>query len=88
MESAPPPSSSPQAISCSIISIQTNEQFKSTDTTVEYDLAVLTLSENLGRKLGYLGLLANARSDDFDIQSASRPIVLLSFDDATKSIEY
>lgn len=57
------------------------------ETTQEYDFAIIDVEERLGDTLGYLGLLANARSEDFDIQTAMKPIIMLGLN-STNVIEF
>ncbi|KAL4508076.1 hypothetical protein ABPG72_021449 [Tetrahymena utriculariae] len=73
--------------SCPLVSIKYNQLFESVDKNQEYDLAIIQIAEDFGNKLGYLGILANAKSDDFDIQTASNPIILLGLN-SNEMIEY
>jgi len=52
-----------------------------------YDMCVLTLQLQLGKELGYLGMMANARSDEFDIATGNNPIILIGLN-SHDEVEY
>jgi len=50
-------------------------------------MCVLTLQLQLGKELGYLGMMANARSDEFDIATGNNPIILIGLN-SHDEVEY